>query len=919
MSTTTNFTVRRCITNIFNEIPLYINVEDRRYIRQYIITSCKQTIIRSQIRNLLHLKKEDLLPMSIFKMHIPDILQGRTYIDTSTSIQALPPRSYKRMIKTEKKLHNAVTSFRRNLLIMMISTHFCDLSDTTHTESQLKTLAVIKKHSSTIHKHLEHTKSELTKEEDDRHARKKCIIITSQTKTYTTPRPHVETLEYPGVLCLSQSEECTKLMPLLDKGRNFKVAPTNMKNLHDETVIGVQRLICGMKYANPAWKEGLPLSSYDTDPLTPITSRFDRDLHKPPQPTSTVEDQIEKLKVNIKPALEQLKKVKVHRNVDPKNLDLLKTLKKDPNQYIGLSDKTNKIVTISPSIVKEKIFQHLENTQLFREVPKDPSVNIEKLGRDLLNSIQPTLLNSNEKIFKRLYSTDSTAPILQPLLKDHKAGFPHCNIRPVQPVTNSAVEKIDLLVSRVLTQITPLLSYRAKDATEFKTRLRSLNTPPAGSFMTSLDIVNMYPSMPTNERAMQVIGRYLETHQNNINLFGLTVDHIIQLLTFVLKNTYISYNNRFFIQESGVGTGNHSSGPYAEIIVDWTYEEAMMVTNMRPRGLTLYVDDAWMLWCDSRNRFDLFKAALNKIWATVKFEEEMEGTDKSINFLDLTITRTAEGLKYTFFQKSTNSGRYLHFTSHCAISTKLNIIKSETRRVINNCSDPADAYPHLEKIKKDFLNSGYPPTLINSTMLESIHKPAHTNTSESASKYILKVPYISEVQTRLMRKVLRDSGVEARLVVTSGRSIKSLIKPTTDQSCSRVNCYLCSNNMPCKTTHYVYELTCASCPEENYPAYIGCSRRCVPKRMGQHEASVRRRNDENTPADHMLTTHPLPDSAPPVPRRGKPDFPSFFSNWKPQILRKCRDTLDAYLWEGLKINQLKPSINKYPNNGFTDF
>ena len=204
-------------------------------------------------------------------------------------------------------------------------------------------------------------------------------------------------------------------------------------------------------------------------------------------------------------------------------------------------------------------------------------------------------------------------------------------------------------------------------------------------------------------------------------------------------------------------------------------------------------------------------------------------------------------------------------------------------------------------------------------MLESIHKPAHTNTSESASKYILKVPYISEVQTRLMRKVLRDSGVEARLVVTSGRSIKSLIKPTTDQSCSRVNCYLCSNNMPCKTTHYVYELTCASCPEENYPAYIGCSRRCVPKRMGQHEASVRRRNDENTPANHMLTTHPLPDSAPPVPRRGKPDFPSFFSNWKPQILRKCRDTLDAYLWEGLKINQLKPSINKYPNNGFTDF
>ena len=56
---------------------------------------------------------------------------------------------------------------------------------------------------------------------------------------------------------------------------------------------------------------------------------------------------------------------------------------------------------------------------------------------------------------------------------------------------------------------------------------------------------------------------------------------------------YIVQFSRNFIQESGVGTGNlnHSSSPYSEIIVEWTHEEAMMVTNMRPRGLTLYVDD----------------------------------------------------------------------------------------------------------------------------------------------------------------------------------------------------------------------------------------------------------------------------------------------------------------------------------------
>ena len=57
---------------------------------------------------------------------------------------------------------------------------------------------------------------------------------------------------------------------------------------------------------------------------------------------------------------------------------------------------------------------------------------------------------------------------------------------------------------------------------------------------------------------------------------------------------------------------------------------------------------------------------------------KFERPDHSIHFLDITISRTDQGLKYIFYQKSTNSGRYLHYTSHCAMSTKVNIIKSET-------------------------------------------------------------------------------------------------------------------------------------------------------------------------------------------------------------------------------------------------
>ena len=704
---------RICLHSIFSNIPLLINEEDRRTIRTYVTSNNKKIIYQLQLNNLLALKKEGLLPQTINNMRVPDILQGKCPKD-STPLAFLPLRSYKRRLKIEKKLQITTSSFKNHLLKMMISTHFCSLSDANQKIAELKDHGTILKFKSTINHFLNETKQAITDHELAKHARKKekilslssnsnnnndsnTITTTNSSSQHSTPpppgtipdhEPLLPATQHPGVLCLVENEQLNTVIPLLDKGRNFKVTPTSKKDLIQVTEIGVQRLIAGMKYANPAWREreneNIPTSptpTYDTDPLYGPTSKLDRDLNPPARPTANIAAQIAKLKVNMKPILNKLAFSSLSPNTDPEQLQCLKELAKDPSIHLGLSDKTNKIIAIDPVIVREQTLKHLQNRSLFREVDRDPSEQIEKGGNDLLNSILPSLNRASKegkKIYKRLYTYDTRAPIIQPLLKDHKPDFPNCNIRPVQPVTNSAVEKIDLTVSQVLTQITPLLPYRAKDTAAFKTRLRSLPRPPQGSFMVSLDIVNMYPSMPTDEKALEIIEDYLETYHDVINLFGFTTTNIVDLLRFVLHNTYISYNGRYFIQESGVGTGNRSSGAYSEILVDWTYQQAMMVAPNEPVGLTCYVDDAWMLWYGSLTEFQGFKDALNAIWPTVKFQEEME-ENGMINFLDLTITRNEEGIKYTFYQKITNSGRYLHFSSHCAMSTKTNIVKSEAR------------------------------------------------------------------------------------------------------------------------------------------------------------------------------------------------------------------------------------------------
>ena len=185
--------------------------------------------------------------------------------------------------------------------------------------------------------------------------------------------------------------------------------------------------------------------------------------------------------------------------------------------------------------------------------------------------------------------------------------------------------------------------------------------------------------------------------------------------------------------------------------------------------------------------------------------------------------------------------------------------------------------------------------------------------------HILRVPYLNEGFTRIVKSMVKKSEINARIVVTPGKSIKSAIKPHTSKFCTFNNCPLCINNMPCKTTHYVYKFTCNICtknePTKKPPTYIGASRRKMIKRLGAHEASVRRFNDSTSLGEHMIKTHS--DLKPhTIPRRGKVDFKNLFNHFTPQVIKQGKDTLSTYIEEGLAIRAYKPDMNTMNTNGF---
>ena len=58
-----------------------------------------------------------------------------------------------------------------------------------------------------------------------------------------------------GVICLVDNINYDDSKDLLNKGKQFKLTPTNMTKVKQEVEVGLNRLYCGLRYANPGWVE----------------------------------------------------------------------------------------------------------------------------------------------------------------------------------------------------------------------------------------------------------------------------------------------------------------------------------------------------------------------------------------------------------------------------------------------------------------------------------------------------------------------------------------------------------------------------------------------------------------------------------------------------------------------------------------
>ena len=144
---------------------------------------------------------------------------------------------------------------------------------------------------------------------------------------------------------------------------------------------------------------------------------------------------------------------------------------------------------------------------------------------------------------------------------------------------------------------------------------------------------------------------------------------------------------------------------------------------------------------------------------------ELEDTNRSLTFLELKVKVDKFGsLEYEHHVKPTSSGKYLNFHSHCPMAMKYDIFKMEATRVISNCSNIKDMYPHLNNLRNHFIKSDYPLTFINDIFIPLIkNRELGKDLMENRSKqvnnddkeFIIRLPFINEAFTRIAKNNIK--------------------------------------------------------------------------------------------------------------------------------------------------------------------
>jgi len=676
---------------------------------------------------------------------------------------------------------------------------------------------------------------------------------------------------------------------LLSKGPNFRVQPALDNRFIDRFENNLDTFFYRMRWAHKA-------DFTDNQVMIPFGRNT---VTMPPKMPFDEETKLAAFKSEI------LEVTKLEIAQTTKNENFLKNKKVihktkkflESNSLVAIpSDKTNRLVVTHEEDYNERVLLMLQDAETYEPITKSKQIQLEKQANSLIRNV--TKDNYKKRDIEKLLSTGSQPASFKAFIKDHKPltekGYP---LRPIASVTNTAAEKVDWLVSSILTRLSNIVPSNIKNSKELIDLLDSQDKSvwKDDSVFISLDVVNLYPNIPLAYGIESVIN-FAERHWQEIDNMGLRIDQLEKCLSFVCYNYEIRFLDKIFKQKKGCPMGAHFAPPFAIIVMDRLESEALKnlsyECNFTPLVYKRYIDDILIGPVSQAINVTNIVKCFNAVNKSIQFTAEVPQKEEFLSFLDIDI-RIRKTVEYKWHIKPGHSNNSLNCNSWVPSHVKSNYLDNSVKMVAQKCSSKVFQDEALIKLEQRFLQNGF-----NKYKTKTKQKRRNErNVSElDKKKTALSLDFVSDSLNRKINSIIKKYNLQVRLISKPARSLKQIFKKHNDHKINKhENCAICEHlpeEFNCNDRFLVYQFTCKYCSD----FYIGETSRPFYNRYKEHARSLNNGNFISALSEHASKAH----------KSTSPSIRSFDL----EILRHCKNAVEARLAEARAITARGPPLNR---------
>ena len=661
-----------------------------------------------------------------------------------------------------------------------------------------------------------------------------------------------------------------------------------------------------------------PVSDTQNDEVRPILqqvkvrklARTNPSVTQPERLDAVTEGQICIVKDKVLSVYRRYRQTEV--NITREESQALRELKKKA-VVIKCSDKSKSMVVTSTEEYCKKAATILDDSSNYERTDMTAQ-KLEERVANHLKGISNLKKNLPGAIYSGLFPCDTKLPEFYGLPKIHKPGAP---LRPVVAAFDGPLSALSILLERILHQLlkfVPAHIWNTEDA------MKSLRVAfpdlavPEGTIIFSMDVVGLYPSIPVAD-GIEAVMEKLDECQDRIDTLGLTARDIKRMLELVLQNNYFRFGEVVYRQKTGVAMGNHLAPPLAIVFMDRLEHRMLQTAEIKPEFYNRYVDDILSGWTHGEEDLVKFIEHCNSQHPNIRFTWEKTCDNNPISFMDTSISINNGCIEYELYQKPSDSGVNLNYTSAIPFSQKMAVATSQFRRAIARSSTEEGQERSCRKIAHLLRCNEFPPEAI-AKAARAANRPAKKKAERTQQS--LYLPFRSDSLKKQVDSIIKKSRLPLRVVYRNGPTVKNhLIRSALKQPGCAVrekyaryknlerkprgrppdDCISCQAGLApgsCARRGVVYSMRCNLCGEE----YVGETMQTVRQRFGEHHFQARNRKEETPWGEHMRKKHPgvTLDKAP------------VFGNCR--IIADAPQATTRKIREAVEIRDRKPAVNR---------